>query len=234
MWSNNPILGFDTETTGIDPTEDRLVTASVVLVDGESVTKHYWLADPGVEIPLQSQNVHGISTEKARREGRPVREVLEEIADLLANHLLSGYPIVAYNASYDLTLIESELARHDLRTLEERINGKISPVIDPYMLDRSLDRYRKGKRRLENLAEHYGVADEDSFHNAEADVLATLRVLGAILRRFPEIANEPFDTLMARQNEAYMDFMNFISKRAAQEGRPMDQAIGWPVAEKVR
>lgn len=231
MWTKNPILGFDTETTGTDPTQDRLVTASVVLVDGTTVTKHYWLADPGVEIPLPAQNVHGISTEKARREGQPPRKVLEEIADLLANHMLSGYPVVAYNAAFDLTLMESELARHNLRTLRERLNAPVGPVVDPYMLDRALDRFRKGKRRLENLAEHYGVSDDDSFHNAEADVLATLRVLGAMMRRFPEVAREPFDSLMARQSEAYREFQEFISRRNAQQGLPVERVTGWPVSE---
>lgn len=229
MWTTRPILGFDTETTGIDPGESRLVTASVVIVD-DVVTKHYWLADPGVEIPPQAQEVHGISTEHARREGRPAKEVIEEIADLLHNHMANGNPVVAFNASYDLTLIECELERHGLRTLAERLGREIGPVVDPYMLDRHVDRYRKGKRRLENLAEHYGVASDDSFHNAEADVLATLRVLGAMVRRHPAVAEEDLDTLMDQQRTAHSEFMAFISRRAAQEGRPFNEAVGWPVA----
>ncbi|MFY9262501.1 MAG: DNA polymerase III subunit epsilon [Actinomycetaceae bacterium] len=231
MWTTNPILGFDTETTGIDPAADRLVTCSVIVVDGEKVTKHYWLADPGVEIPLQAQNVHGISTEQARREGRPIREVLEEVAQLLADHMALGYPVVAFNASYDLTLIESELARHGLPTLEERLEREIGPVVDPYMLDRSVDRYRRGQRRLENLAQHYGVAQEDAFHNAEADVLATLRVLGAMLRRFPELAEESWDALMERQSRAYAEFINFIASRNRAKGKSFNEPIGWPVAK---
>lgn len=56
-WPLGPLLGFDTETTGVDPSGDRLVTAALVRraapqADGvrpQSVTT--WLADPGVEIP---------------------------------------------------------------------------------------------------------------------------------------------------------------------------------------
>lgn len=233
MWSTLPILGFDTETTGIDPRNDRLVTASVIIVDPERTTKHYWLADPEIEIPAQAAAVHGITTEHAREHGRDSKEVLEEIADLLHNHLSSGYPIVAYNAAYDLTLIECELERHGLPTLRERLQGDIAPIIDPYMLDRHADKYRKGKRRLENLAEHYGVSDDDAFHNAEADVLATLRVLGAMLRRFPELANTDFETLMKDQKTAYAEFMTYIAQRKAEAGEPFDEALGWPVAENI-
>lgn len=233
-WTTQPILGFDTETTGIDPGESRLVTASVVVVTQENVTRHYWLADPGVEIPLAAQNVHGISTEQARREGAPITEVLEELADLLCNHMSQGLPAVAYNASYDFTLIEAELARHGMQTMTERLGREVGPVVDPYLLDRHLDRYRKGKRRLENLAEHYGVSQDDSFHNAEADVLATLRVLGAMLRRYPDVAEQDLDELTANQKAAYSEWMNFLSRRAHENGQPFTEAVGWPVAGASR
>ncbi|MDO5026029.1 MAG: exonuclease domain-containing protein [Trueperella sp.] len=226
MWTENPILGFDTETTGVDPATARLVTASIVIVeDAATVTKHYWLADPGVEIPLAAQNVHGISTEKARREGEPVAKVLEEIADILHAHLAAGNPVVAFNASYDLTLMEAELQRHGLLTLTERLGHEISPVVDPYMLDRHIDRYRRGKRKLENLAEYYGVAQADNFHNAEADVLATLRVLGAMLRRYPELATDPLTALMKYQTDAYTELQSYIANKNGATYTPS----GWPV-----
>lgn len=231
MWSHNPIIGFDTETTGVDPTEARLVTASVVVVDADQITKHYWLADPEVEIPLSAQNVHGISTEKARREGRPIREVLSELAELLHVHMQQKHAIVAFNASYDLTLVESELSRHGLPTLEERLGHPISPVVDPFILDKTLDRWRRGKRTLELVAQHYGVWDDDSFHNAEADVLVTLRVLGAILRKFPDAASLSLDELMARQLETYTETANYFAKKAAERGKSYTQPVGWPVAK---
>lgn len=216
MWTSQPIVGFDTETTGVDPTRERLVTASVVVVEEDGVTRHYWLADPGVDIPLQASNVHGISTEQARREGEPVEKVLGEVADLLVQHMAAGHPVVAFNASYDLTLMECELERHGLPTLAERLGGPVGPVIDPYMLDRSVDRYRRGKRRLENLAEHYGVAEDDSFHNAEADVLATLRVLGSMLRRFPKLAEDTLEHLMEVQQQTYTEFQQYMASRNGQ------------------
>ena len=182
-WTDIPHCGFDTETTGRDPRYARLVTCSIVVRKPDSEpTKHYWLADPGVEIPPETTAIHGISTQQAREEGRDIVEVLTEISDLLFSFLSQGYPVVAYNAGYDLTLLESELARHDLPTLRERLGRDISPVIDPYFLDRWGDQYRKasGKRKLIDLVELYGCASADNFHNAEDDVLATLRLLDAM------------------------------------------------------
>ena len=230
-WTHFPIIGFDTETTGVNPSQDRLVTASVVVVDDGGVQTHYWLADPEVEIPLQAQQVHGISTEQARREGEPIRKVLDEVAQLLHLHLSQNHPVVAFNASFDLTLIETELERHGLDTLHDRLGSDIAPVIDPFMLDKSLDKFRRGKRNLESVAKHYGVWADDAFHNAEADVMVTLRVLGAMIRKYPQVATTDFETLMQMQLEAYTDMTNYFAKKAIEAGRQPDTHVGWPVAQ---
>ena len=230
LWTAQPMVGFDTETTGVDPFEDRLVTASVVVVTASGVEKHYWLADPGVEIPLKAQEVHGISTEKARREGEPARKALDELAQLLSVHMEQGHVIVAFNASFDLTLIEAELARHDLPTLAERIGGPIAPVIDPFMLDKTVDKYRRGKRNLETVAKHYGVWNDDDFHNAEADVLVTLKVLAALVRQHPDVARTDLATLMQQQYETYADMQAYFARKAMEGGRAPEAHTGWPVA----
>ena len=73
--------------------------------------------------------------------------------------------------------MESELKRHGLATLTERLGGEPTPVLDPLVLDRELERWRKGKRKLENLIEVYGVENDERLHTAEVDVQATLDVL---------------------------------------------------------
>lgn len=130
-WVGGPLLGFDTETTGVDPRADRLVTAAIVArgaagPDGRRQEEILtWLADPGVEIPEAAAGVHGITTERARAQGRPVEQVLEDVADRLASAMSDHVPVVAFNGSYDLTLIESELARHGLATLERRLGRPV-------------------------------------------------------------------------------------------------------------
>lgn len=236
MWSESPIVGFDTETTGIDPLQDRLVTASVIVVDSEGTHKFYWLADPGVEIPERAAAVHGISTEKARSEGRLIEEVLEEVASLLFKHLQKNHPIVAFNSGYDLTLLENELARHNLPTLEERLGKEVAPILDPFLLDKFVDKWRKGKRKLENVAMHYQVWADDDFHNAEADVLATLRVLGAIIEKYAgdtdgkDISTMSLADLMSVQRKIHDESEEYFRNLAIKNGRTPNPARGWPVA----
>lgn len=227
-WPLRPIVGFDTETTGIDPYDDRLVTASIVVVEGDSVKTHYWLADPEVDIPARAEAVHGISTEKAQKEGEPAKKVLNEVAQLLHLHMEQMHPIVAFNAAYDLTLIEQELERHDLPMLRERLGRPIAPVLDPFMLDKTVDKYRRGKRNLETVAQFYGVWADDDFHNAEADVLATLRVLGALLRRYPSIAHSDLSFLMDQQKETYNDMQAYFARKALEGGKAPAIQGSWP------
>jgi DNA polymerase-3 subunit epsilon len=172
---------FDLETTGIDVTSDRIVTAHVGLLDadGAVVRATGWLADPGVEIPDGATAVHGITTEHARTHGRPCGEVVAEVVDALRALLDAGIPVVAYNAPYDFSLLKHEALRHGVQPLEAP-----APVIDPLVLDRAHDRYRRGKRTLEVVAAHYRVVLEGA-HDAAADAVAAGRVAQALAARFP-------------------------------------------------
>lgn len=237
-WIDGPLLGFDTETTGVDPTRDRLVTAALVSrgprrADG---TRHQevrsWLADPGVEIPEAAAAVHGVSTERARAEGRPVVEVLEEVASRLAQAMSRGTPVVAFNGSFDLALIESELARHGLDTLRRRLGGQLGPIADPLVLDRAVDRYRRGKRRLSDLCEVYGVGVDAALHTAEVDVAATLDVLEALVAAHPELAGLSAAELLDWQARAHHQWATSFNEWLARKNpsRPGAQT-SWPLPE---
>jgi DNA polymerase-3 subunit epsilon len=181
---------FDLETTGIDVETARIVTAHVGLIDatGASIAHGEWLADPGVEIPEQASAVHGISTERARAEGRPAAEVVAEIVAALRAVFARGVPLVVYNAPYDLTLLDREARRHGVEPLGEV--GEIGCVVDPLVIDKAVDRFRKGKRTLEAAASVYGVVLDDA-HDAGADAVAAGRVAQAMARRYPEQLDVP-------------------------------------------
>lgn len=172
---------FDLETTGVDVNNDRIVTAHVGVLDakGREIAARTWLADPGIPIPDGAAAVHGVSTERAQREGRSAREVVAEVTESLRALFAQGMPVVAYNASYDFSLLTNECVRHRIPLLQAP-----GPIIDPLVIDKAIDRYRKGKRTLEVVAEHYGVP-LDGAHEAAADAIAAGRVAQAIARRFP-------------------------------------------------
>ena len=77
------MLSFDLETTSVNPKEARIVTSALVRIDGRDVNSQEMLADPGVEIPEEAAKVHGITTEKARAEGRPHEDVLKETVNAI-------------------------------------------------------------------------------------------------------------------------------------------------------
>ena len=171
---------FDLETTGVDVTADRIVTAHVGLLDAEGgvIRARDWLADPGVEIPDGASAIHGISTAHARLHGRGAREVVDEVVTALRALLDAGIPVVAYNAPFDFSMLKYEALRHGVPPIESP-----SPVIDPLVVDKAYDRWRRGKRTLEVVAAHYAVR-LDAAHEASADAVAAGRVAQALAERF--------------------------------------------------
>lgn len=232
-WYQELLIGFDLETTGTDPREARIVTGAVIEVrDGQVLGHREWLADPGVEIPADAVAVHGISNERAAAEGAPADRVADAIANVLTAYWRTGVPVVAYNAAFDLTLLSAELRRHGLPSLSDRLGGiDPAPVVDPYTIDRSVDRYRRGKRNLEAVCAEYGVPLE-SAHDASADALAAARLACAIAVRHPKVASLGPAELHRRQIEWYAeraaDFQSFL-RRKGDADAVVDSA--WPMRE---
>jgi DNA polymerase-3 subunit epsilon len=176
-WWEGPLVGFDLETTSPDPETARIVTACVVVdTPGESPTVLEWLVDPGMDIPEGATAVHGITTEHARAHGVTPRRAITDILLLLVGDI--RIPLVAFNACYDFTVLDREARRHGLLPLVPY------PVIDPYVVDKQVDKYRRGSRKLTDVAAHYGVTLDDA-HNATADALAAVHVARAIATRTP-------------------------------------------------
>ncbi|MEU6346623.1 3'-5' exonuclease [Streptomyces sp. NPDC046977] len=231
-WHRELLVGFDLETTGTDPLGSRIVTAAVTEVrDGEPIRHLGWLVDPGVPIPAEATAVHGISSEHAAAQGRPAAEAVDEIADALVAHWAAGVPVVVYNAPFDLSLLAAELRRHQLPSLEERLGGEVGPVVDPLVMDRTLDRYRKGKRNLEAACREYGVTLDDA-HEASADALAAVRVACAIAERYPTAASG-LRELHRSQIGWYADWAEGYQRWLVRQGGAPEVEIDtrWPLRE---
>ncbi|MDR2378311.1 MAG: DNA polymerase III subunit epsilon [Bifidobacteriaceae bacterium] len=221
--------GFDTETTGVSTDRDRIVTAALVWRGaGVAEAAVTWLIDPGVEIPPQATAVHGITTERARAEGRAPAQALEEVAGRLAAALAEGWAVLAFNAAYDLRILKAELERHGLATLEERLGGEVEPVIDPLVIDRGVDRYRKGKRKLGDLMAVYGVSPSSNLHDALEDVRQAIAVFDAIERRHAQVTALDAAGLHAWQSLTHRQWAEGFNDWLASRGRPADVDPRWP------
>jgi DNA polymerase-3 subunit epsilon len=143
--------------------------------------------------------------------------------------------VVGFNVQYDLSILDAELARHGLPTLDQRLPDGVRPVVDPLVLDRHLDKYRKGPRKLIDMCHIYVVpVDADSLHAADADVLATLDLVHAIASRYPAVGQTDLTALHDQQAEAHrvwaVRFGAWLKSKGTVDDLPRPE---WPVAIKA-
>ncbi|RPK67151.1 DNA polymerase III subunit epsilon [Streptomyces sp. ADI96-02] len=184
-WFEGPLAAFDMETTGVDAEQDRIVSAALVAQDtaGGRVRVTRWLVNPGIPVPAGATEVHGLTDDHLRFNGRWPAPVMDEIARSLAEQCATGRPLAVMNAPFDLTLLDRELKRHRASSLTGYLSDVPLRVVDPRVLDKHLDRYRKGRRKLADLCGLYGVP-LDGAHDAAADATASLELVRAVCRRF--------------------------------------------------
>lgn len=229
-WANGPMAAFDLETTGTDTESDRIVTASVVVVGRDVETEsHEWLVDPGMEIPAEASAVHGVTTEMARSEGVDAAGAIEEITTLLARFQAEDVPIVAFNARFDLTMLDREARRYGVEPLEARLGGPEGLlVIDPLVLDKQCNRYRSGKRTLSILCEIYGIRLEEA-HRSHADALAAARLAWKQARTEAELAELDLPTLHESQIAWAAEQAASLEAYFREKGRDETVEQAWPV-----
>lgn len=232
-WHHGPMTPFDLESTGVDVETARVVSATVARIhpaDGQRQTEVWsWLVAVDVDIPAEATAVHGITTEHAREHGKPAAEVVDLVTAELALSLVDGVPVVGMNLVYDFTVLDRECRRLDLPTLTDRLAGlPIAPVIDVMVIDKAMDRYRPGKRKLTDLCEHYD-ARIDGAHDATHDAIAAARVAWRmgwranlpadqlaglyadrrhpelLVRRWQQLAGKSLDDLHAMQVRCYAE-----------------------------
>lgn len=181
-WAYGAMAPFDREATAADPEVARLVTATVAEVSPDLETRiveHLVAVED--DIPAEATGVHGITTEHARANGKPLPEVAEAVAAHLFDLLGRGVPVVGMNLSYDITLLDRELRRCGLTTIDP-LGGQVAPLIDVFVIDKAVDRYRKGGRKLTDLCAFYGVR-LDTAHDATFDALGAARVAYKMCKR---------------------------------------------------
>ncbi|WP_122262184.1 exonuclease domain-containing protein [Ornithinimicrobium cerasi] len=227
-WHTGRLALFDLETTGVDCHRDRIVTAAIIEAGGGAPTRTSdWLLNPGIPIPAGAAAVHGITDEQAASGSDPAGAV-HEIAAHLLELSSQGYPIVGHNVTYDLTLLWAECARHGLGLFVEQLQ-RIAPVVDTFVLDKWVDTYRKGSRKLVDVARHYGVAlAESDAHGAAADALAAGRVAWHIAAKYPGV-QIPLAELHQLQVEQKRAQAESFGRYLAKQGKTDDVARDWPI-----
>ncbi len=182
IWRNDVFLTLDAETTGLDMMEDRMIEVSLLMVDvaGNVLTPSYSTRinpEGDFEIKEEAQAIHGISEEDLK-DYPSSNEVMKKVQVLLRTGRLLGFPLVIANAPFDWALLQLEFRRAGLQIIED-VN-----IIDPMVIDRYFDRFRKGSRTLIDLAMYYCTEldlDEDRLHTAFYDAFLSERVAREVL-----------------------------------------------------
>lgn len=220
------IASFDTETTGVDPFEAGIVSAALVMLNGDEVTETWeWSVDPGQPIPPSASRIHGVWEED--RAGRMDHgTAAQAIARALDYWWEAGYTVVVYNAAFDLTLLREVLRREC--DIDWHPRGL---VIDPMVIDRAMDKYRKGRRTLSAQCSHYGVQLSDA-HNATADATAAALLARRMGEKWSSLLSVSGPDLMLVQQTLAHENNEGLKSWFIKTGRDPKEIIGgWPLRE---
>jgi DNA polymerase-3 subunit epsilon len=168
-----PLAFFDLETTGIDPTRDKIVEICVVRVSPGGVrdTRSFRI-NPGRPIPPDATAVHGIRDEDVK-DAPAFRDVARDLLTWLADADLAGFNV----HRFDVPLLEREFRDAGL---DLALAGR--SVVDVMTIF-----HRKEPRDLSAAVRFFLNREHAGAHGAEADVLAALDVLDAQLARYADL-----------------------------------------------
>ena len=185
-------LIFDTETTGLPrnwsaPLNDldnwpRVIQIAWQLhdVDGALIeAKDYLIQPRGFNIPFKAQDIHGISTDLALRDGLLLEEVIQKFVNVLARTKF----LIGHNLKFDTNVLGAEFIRSG-------INPKLleMPVLDtctPRSAQVTKIKGRGNSFKIPKLSElHIKLFGEEfkEAHNATADVEASARCFWELVR----------------------------------------------------
>jgi DNA polymerase III epsilon subunit-like protein len=183
-------LFFDTETTGLPrnwkaPVSDldnwpRLVQLAFLFYDshGNKISGGDFIVKPeGFTIPTQASRVHGISTERALREGHSLLSVLQHFNSLVEQ---ASY-LVAHNMSFDEKIVGAEFLRNGMKNSIQTKN-KICTMESTTNFCAIHGPYGYKWPKLSEL--HYKLfkTEFEEAHNAAADITATAKCFWELKR----------------------------------------------------
>ncbi len=170
-----PLAVLDLETTGTNPTNDRIVEISILRLslDGsEKLLRRR--VNPQVPIPPDATAVHRISD--ADVAGEPTfAELATQIQDFVKDRDLAGFNVTRF----DLPMLEAEFRRADVDFSRQ---GRA--VVDAMTI------FHIKERRDLAAAQFYLDRAMPEVHASETDVRTTLDILSAQVQRYPDVPED--------------------------------------------
>lgn len=167
---------YDLETTGISCQRDEVIEISAIRVrGGYPVSTFTQLVNPGRPIPYGASSVNHIYDNMV--EDKPgFSQVLGEFLDFIGDDVLVGHNI----KRFDMNFIYRDCQRYFGQTID---NDYIDTL---HMAKQCFPAWKH--RRLENLAEHYGISTQGA-HRALQDCHMNQQVFELMARDIAKAAN---------------------------------------------
>ena len=173
---SKPICFFDLDTTGINISLDRIVEISILKVfpNGNKESKT-WLVNPGIPIPLEVSNIHGITNDTVKNKPS-FKSIASDVKSMLQNCDLAGFN----SNKFDIPLLAEELLRSDIDFSLENIS-----TVDVQNIFHKME-----QRTLSAAYKFYCGKSLENAHSSKADTLATFEVLESQIQKYPDLQND--------------------------------------------
>ncbi|NLA32357.1 MAG: PolC-type DNA polymerase III [Mollicutes bacterium] len=178
---NDTFVVFDTETTGFNAGgEDQIIEIGAVKIqNGEILEAFNELIDPKRKLPEKITEITGITD--AMLKGK--RSEQEVVLDFI--NWYGDLPLIAHNALFDLSFLESAIKKYSLKPFTNTLldTMEMSRLISP----------NEARHNLSALVKRYEIDfDEDSHHRADYDATGTAKVYFKMAKIF---ANQQVKTI---------------------------------------
>lgn len=182
---DRPLVIFDLETTGLSPTEDKILEIAYerIMPDGTIESKVQRL-NPMRDIPEDASRINGIYWDDVK--DCPTFATLAfELWKMFDNADVGGFNVVGF----DLPFLKAQFA-----TVGKNFDFTRCKVLDAKVLYHAKEpRDMFAPRNLTAAYKLYCGKDHINAHTGAADVRATVEILEAILERYPEFRD--WDTI---------------------------------------
>lgn len=170
------LIFFDLETTGVQISTDKVVqiATSKHFLDGK-VEQKTMLINPGVKIPKEASDIHGITDEMVK-DAPTFKQIAKSLSDYFSGCDLGGYN----SDTFDVPLLIAEFHRCGISFPENGVS-----FIDVLKIERIVNSHK-----LTETYKRYTGLDLENAHDAGADVDATSVVFFKQLEKLKDVLTD--------------------------------------------